>query len=476
MTLDLPRMRRMAEIALEQYDPQTTARYVKTFCGQEVGCLLEQADALLENRFTFCDRWDMEPCRTPYTVEPGQWTQSPNGDPEWVFMLNRQDYLPKLWQAAVLTGEKKYTRKLVALVLDWIGSNPITGEGTPATRTIDIGIRCMNWCGLLPFLLADGALGEEEAERMLHSLAAQFVNLRRRYQQRYTLSNWGVLQTTAICAGYAWLSDFLPQGLEDWAWAELRTQLRLQILEDGVHWEQSPLYHVEVLNACTNLLVQLRRARQAGHRLCAAALQALEERPGGREWQAGPGDGLDFAARGWLERAVRVMSRQVLYTADPAFYQLPQCDSDVTDVRDVLARAAALLEDAAPLRWGAGDRLDMQSAFLLGAPGIAAFEARTAAAPLRRSWYCPRAGQLILRSAWSPEANFTAVKNSPLGSSHGHADQTHLTLYYQGIPFLVDSGRYTYREDDPLRVALKAPAAHNVCVIDGQSGGTPGDS
>lgn len=476
MTLDMTRMRRMAEIALEQYDPQTTARYVKTFCGQEVNCLLEQADALLENRFTFCDRWDMEPCRTPYTVEPGQWTQSPNGDPEWVFMLNRQDYLPKLLQAAVLTGEKKYTRKLVALVMDWIASNPITGEGTSATRTIDTGIRCMNWCGLLPFLLADGALGEEETERMLHSLSAQFVNLRRRYQQRYTLSNWGVLQTTAICAGYAWLSDFLPQGLEDWAWAELRTQLRLQILEDGVHWEQSPLYHVEVLNACTNLLVQLRRARQAGHCLCAAALQALEERPGGREVQAGPGEGLDFETRGWLERAVRVMSRHVLYTADPAFYQLPQCDSDVTEVRDVLARAAALLEDAAPLRWGAGDRLDMQSAFLLGAPGIAAFEARTAAAPLRRSWYCPRAGQLALRSAWSPEANFTAVKNSPLGSSHGHADQTHLTLYYQGIPFLVDSGRYTYREDDPLRVALKAPAAHNVCVIDGQSGGTPDGS
>ena len=31
-----------------------------------------------------------------------------------------------------------------------------------------------------------------------------------------------------------------------------------------------------------------------------------------------------------------------------------------------------------------------------------------------------------------------------------------LTLYCQGKPFLVDSGRYTYREDDPLRTQLKA--------------------
>lgn len=35
MTLDLTRMRRMAEITLEQYDPQTTARYVKTFAGRK---------------------------------------------------------------------------------------------------------------------------------------------------------------------------------------------------------------------------------------------------------------------------------------------------------------------------------------------------------------------------------------------------------------------------------------------------------
>lgn len=476
MALDLTRMRQTAEIALEQYAPQITAQYAKTYCGREVRLLMEQADDLLENRFTFCDRWDMEPCRTPYCVQRGKWTQSPNGDPEWVFMLNRQDYLPKLWQAAILSGERKYIRKLVELILDWIASNPVTEEGSPATRTIDTGIRCMNWCRLLPFLLADGTLEEEAAERILHSLAEQFANLRQRYQVRYTLSNWGVLQTTAICAGSAWMSEFLPEGLEDWAWAELHTQLRLQILEDGVHWEQSPLYHVEVLNACVQLLVQLRRARMAGRPLCEAALRAMEEMPEGKEGQAGPGTGLNWESRGWLERAVRVMSRHVLYAADPAFRQLPQCDSDVTEVRDVLARTAALLKDSASFRWGAGERLDLQSVFLVGATGITAFEARAQAMPLRRSWYCPRAGQLFLRSGWSAEANFTAVKNSPLGSSHGHADQTHLTLYYKGLPFLVDSGRYTYREDDPLRTALKAPAAHNLCVIDGQSGGTPDGS
>ena len=468
-------VRQAARRFYAQYDPAATAAYVRANCRSEAEHLLHQAEDLMQNTFVFTDRWDMEPCAVPYTVPAGQWTHSPNGDPEWVFMLNRHDYLPKLWQAAVLTGEVRYRRKLIDSVMDWIASNPLTREGTPSTRTIDTGIRCMNWIQLLPFLLAEDALTDQEARTMIDSLSAQFANLRERYILKYTLSNWGVLQTTAFCAGYAWMGQLLPPGLEAWAWQELQTQLRLQILEDGAHWEQSPMYHVEVLNACVRLLTQLYAAQKAGLSLCQEARFALDAGTSSPERKAGPGEGAGSEA-GWLVRAVRVLSRHVLYTADPALMQLPQCDSDVTDVRDVLARAAALLSDAGIYRWGAGETLDMDSVWQLGAAGIAAFEAQRPQTPVRCSWNCPQSGTVTLRLDWTARANFTALKNSPLGSSHGHADQTHLTLYCQGKPFLVDSGRYTYREDDPLRTQLKAPAAHNVCVIDGQSGGTPDGS
>lgn len=468
-------VRQAARRFYAQYDPAATAAYVRANCRSEAEHLLHQAEDLMQNTFVFTDRWDMEPCAVPYTVPAGQWTHSPNGDPEWVFMLNRHDYLPKLWQAAVLTGEVRYRRKLIDSVMDWIASNPLTREGTPSTRTIDTGIRCMNWIQLLPFLLAEDALTDQEARTMIDSLSAQFANLRERYILKYTLSNWGVLQTTAFCAGYAWMGQLLPSGLEAWAWQELQTQLRLQILEDGAHWEQSPMYHVEVLNACVRLLTQLYAAQKAGLSLCQEARFALDAGTSSPERKAGPGEGAGSEA-GWLVRAVRVLSRHVLYTADPSLMQLPQCDSDVTDVRDVLARAAALLSDAGIYRWGAGETLDMDSVWQLGAAGIAAFEAQRPQTPVRCSWNCPQSGTVTLRSDWTARANFTALKNSPLGSSHGHADQTHLTLYCQGKPFLVDSGRYTYREDDPLRTQLKAPAAHNVCVIDGQSGGTPDGS
>ena len=469
-------LRRDARRFAEHYQTQNTGAYVRAHCAPEAADLLKQADALVQNTFTYTDRWDMEPCSTPYTLPAGTWTESPNGDPEWVYMLNRHDYLPKLWQAWVLTGKVQYRDKLTGDLLNWIASNPITLEGNIATRTIDTGIRCLNWCRLLPFLLAEDALTDAQANTVLASLAEQFANLKARYITRYTLSNWGVLQTTAICAAAAWFgADCVPAELESWSWDHLFTQLQLQVLEDGTHWEQSPMYHVEVLDACVKMLVLIRAAQQAGRPLSDLARRAVEAPAGGTlpETQAGPGQGLDLEAPGWLLSVIRVMSRQVLYTADPALYQMPQCDSDVTDVRDVLARAAALFADGGIYRWAAGDTLDMESAWLLGMSGIRAFEQCSPEKPRRRSWPCPRSGNLAFRSDWTDKANFTALKNSPLGSSHGHADQTHLTVYCGGKPFLVDTGRYTYREDDPLRCQLKAPAAHNLCVIDGQSGGDP---
>lgn len=82
-------VRQAARRFYAQYDPAATAAYVRANCRSEAEHLLHQAEDLMQNTFVFTDRWDMEPCAVPYTVPAGQWTHSPNGDPEWVFMLNR---------------------------------------------------------------------------------------------------------------------------------------------------------------------------------------------------------------------------------------------------------------------------------------------------------------------------------------------------------------------------------------------------
>lgn len=460
------------EFCLSFLGYQEISGYIEKYCRQEKEMLLHQAELLMEQTFFFRDRWDMEPCRTPYFMKLDSWTVSPNGDPEWVYMLNRHDFLPKLWQAYALTGKTAYIDKLRWYLSDWTEKNPITDQGTEATRTIDTGIRCFNWCGLLLNLIGTGFMDRGEAERLLENMGRQFENLRKRYIGKYTLSNWGILQTAAVCAGYLWFREFLPEGgLEEWAWKELKEQLELQILEDGSHWEQSAMYHAEVLNACAGLLVFALQAEKSGIRPVACAEYAVGKKDSEQSGKQG---------EGWLVRAVLVMSRHVLYSSDPARMQLPQCDSDVTDTRDVMVRAAVLAElfsnQGGVYRFAGGEHMDMASAWLLGAPGIRIYEALEPMLPEQLSWYCEDSGNLYLRNSWTETADFTWMTNGPLGSGHGHADQTQLCLYHKGRPFLIDSGRYSYREDEPLRCILKSPQAHNVCVIDGQSGGEPDGS
>lgn len=471
-------LRNRAKAYCQYFGIKNASEYIHDHCPEEAAEVIRQADLLLKNTFIYTNRWDMEPCSVPYTISLEDWVTSPNGDPEWIFMLNRHDFLHKLWQAYVLTGHLRYVEKLRLFLLDWIDKNPITEHGTDATRTIDTGIRCMNWSVLLLHLVGQELIGDHDARIILQSLAEQCTNMRLRYIGKYDLSNWGVLQTTAICTARLWYPEYVSPQIADWAWETLQTQLSLQVLSDGSHWEQSPMYHVEVLNTSAKLLGQLQIAQAIGVTMDPRAAESIRS----REWtdeeeaSAAPGAGYDPDRSGWLSGAVRVLSRHVLNTADPALYQLPVGDSDVTDVRDVLARAAVMLSGSGIYRYGAGEWMDLDSIFEVGRVGMDRFHGIRPVKPVCTVWSCPDSGNFCFRSDWSEKAAFTGLKCGTLGSSHGHADQTQLIVYHQGKPFLIDSGRYTYVEEDPLRTLLKKPCAHNVCVVDGYTGGEPNGS
>ncbi len=432
--------RDLAESYVKNYDMKYVADYMKNNCISEVETLLERAGELKEQTFRFVDRWDMEPCETPYHLEKMIWDKTPNGDPEWVYMLNRHDYMYKLYLAYCLTGEKEYVEKLKWYLFHWIRSNEIKEAGTETTRTIDTGIRCMSWQFLLLHLTGSGILDNRETEEVIRSIEEQYLNMQKRYIRKYTLSNWGVLQTTAICMGYMLFgSRLLQNGLEEWAWEELQTQLELQVMDDGGHWEQSVMYHIEVYLCCMKLL---HVCRFMGVR------------------------------KTWLEEKVEKMARYVMFAAGPDHLQTAQCDSDVTDVRDVLVKAAVLTGNE-EFRYGGYEEMDLDSAWLLGAEGIKIYGSMERKMPAERTLNEVDTGNIYFRNGWREEADYTYLTCGALGSSHGHADLTHISLYHEGRPFLVDSGRYSYREDEPLRPQLKCAQAHNVCVIDDISMGIP---
>ena len=159
------------------YEKERVTAHITENCREEAKQILAQADRLMAHTFSFEDRWDMEPCREPFTLKEMIWDRSPNGDPEWIFMLNRHEYMNKLLIAGWLTGDTSYAEKLKWFLLHWIQANPILPEGTVTTRTIDTGIRCMSWQYLLLHLLGEGLIEEREAGENIRS--ATGVSFRR---------------------------------------------------------------------------------------------------------------------------------------------------------------------------------------------------------------------------------------------------------------------------------------------------------
>lgn len=417
-----------------------TAHFIRPDAAKEI---IAHADELMHQAFTFNKTWDMERCLTPYTLPVIDWNDHQNDDPEWCFMLNRMDYLDHLLLASLLTGEIRYTDKAKEYILNWITAHPnIVSE--PSTRTLDTGIRVMNWMEALPYLSMLHVLNEDELTRITDSMLAQMQYLKENYLPKYKTSNWGSIQTCAIVSVLPFLrADFLSDPLYQWALDEMTLQFSIQVYPDGMHWEQSTMYHIEVLN----------------YGMKAVHYMGLHLQP----------------CPSAVKEQVYALAKALVGQLTPSGEIETFGDSDRVCARDVLSRAALLFDDPT-FRFVGLDELDPESLYVLGVPAAQRYATLPASAPQSMHYDGEDSGMYTLRSSWDKDASFTMFTNGSLGSGHGHSDNLHLSACYQGDPVLIDCGRFTYREDHPLRVQLKGMAAHNGVMIDDKAYCVPSDS
>ena len=222
---------------------------------------------------------------------------------------------------------------------------------------------------------------------------------------------------------------------ENWlrALGRLEENLRHAVLPDGVQWEQSPMYHCEVLHALLDTLL-------------------LAERNG-------------IAVPPLLPEKARAMCRALAVWAAPDRTILPQGDSDVIDAGDLLAAGVLLFRDPL-LAAAAQGPLCEETLWDFGPDAPARLAALPAAWPDCPSQKLEASGNYILRSGWGREDTWIHFRAGSLGGGHGHADLLHVDVYHGGEAVLTDAGRGTY-VDGGLRRALKDPAAHNTFRVDG---------
>jgi|GEM_PF-214680 len=395
------------------------------------------ADELTDNVFLFNQPWDMEKCLTPVRFENDciDWHHIEEGDDEWMFMLNRHHYLPALVQQYIASGDEKYYRKFEVLITGWMEQEPnFYGREETTWRTIDTGIRVKHWLQALDYLLETEIFSPELFVKMLDYLHKQVNYLFSCCRPELSLSNWRILEFHGAFIAAAFFKEWKEAG--KWqaeAAGILERSLYLQVTGDGFHWEQSFMYHHEVL-------LCMLEAMLAGER------NSVPLSPG-------------------LKECILRMAKASSHLVTPKGEQPCYGDSDVESMKELLTLCALIfpqerfgisLWKEAPLslvlRYGSGAKEEVK---------------KLDASPLPKLDYAHEdVGNYFVRSGWGKEDSYLFFKNGFLGSGHGHCDLLHFDLIVEGEPVLTDSGRFTYNPCREKRQEYKKASSHNTVTVD----------
>ena len=362
------------------------------------------ADAVLENRFTFYGETHQLP-------DDFSWDENP-GTAHWGHDLNRFSYLPALTRAHAQTGDQRYARKAIDLMLDWVAKCEMERcfQGTPYVfgSYLNNTIHASIWAQCLKMLIPTGTVQPIELLRILKSLHDQIGYLE--IVTNGHAGNWptigcqGVLATLAALPVLRDMDRFTAYFIQT-----LANQVEEQILPDGVQDELTPHYHTVVVN---NILTCAESCAELG--------LALETRT------------LDT-----LRQMVRYQAQTI--TPDRSA-QVAFNDSDPEVVPNVADRLRKIdLGDYVPE---------------LATLGPEAF---------------PYAGVALLRQRPSEGDLYMAFDGGPFGRGHQHEDKLGFWLHAYGHNFLVDPGRHLYdRTEASFLPYLVTTQAHSTITVDGQ--------
>ena len=387
--------------------------------------VLDIAEKSIHNTFLFTDKYEMERVADPVTMDPIDWNFVPGDDEEWCFALSRHTFLLNNAKAAVITRDKRYSENWVRLFEDFYHNTTLCKETEKRSwRSLECGIRIENYIRSLELLESVSMAPSKDVYDDIKAFFRTHIDyLLSAHTAFHRLSNWGVLQDHGLFLASLYIGDEDSMKI---AADRLDEEIALQTLPDGMHWEQSSMYHGEVLHAVLDtILVAQRQGIKLPERLIANT---------------------HCLALG-LARSLRCDGKCYLYG-----------DSDEIDMRDLVAEAAVLFSDPVLSGYAEGG---LDEEFYLS------FELDTKLPEPEKeqtSFFFRESGNAFLRLGTDTALHF---RSGFMGSGHGHLDNLHFDLYHKGVAILTDTGRYTY-VDKSERYALKGAYGHNTIVLNSE--------
>ncbi|WP_338630251.1 heparinase II/III family protein [Clostridium baratii] len=231
--------------------------YAKKNLKEEVQFMVSISEEVCNKEFVFNLPWEMERCHKKIIFNKEiDWNLNPFNDEEWTFMLNRHRYFFVLAESYLFTRDKRYLNTLKDLFRDWIDNNKLRKELEKTSwRTIEVGIRLKNWIKALEILLLENEIDEELLSKILLSINDQLIYIKENSNDSRVLSNWVILEQEGAFIAETFLPELkISSAYKDETINILEDAIRLQVAEDGLHWEQSFQYHNEMVKCFFEIL------------------------------------------------------------------------------------------------------------------------------------------------------------------------------------------------------------------------------
>ncbi len=354
-------------------------------------------------------------------------------DIKLIWELSRWYQLVRLAQAAYVLGDGRAGQKCVRWLEDWVAHNrPYRGWNW--TSALEAGMRLVQFTWIDALLAGGAEQGGYGAE--LERLRSEILPAHAWFVWRY--GSFGSSANNHLLGELAGLvlATVRWPALARWG-APLETlqplwerEVLAQFAEDGGNREQALNYHLFSWEFCWQTRMALAAAGrkiqpETGERLTRAADFFWEVQARREPWDYGDSDSAyvtplflsDAAAvqewREWLGRTTSPTSLEYWLGSPPA--------------------------DSKPRGFGA--------------------PAHTVAA--QDWWIYPQTGIALCEAGlW-----WLRWDLGPLGylktAAHGHADAQHLSIWFKGVPLVIDPGTGAYYADPKLRTWLASRAAHN---------------
>ena len=351
------------------------------------------------------------------------WNGPKHQHQEWRAQLNRFGWLGALAAGYRATGNEEYVRAARDYIEDWISAHPSreTWQAASYDSVLNLCIRLgqgvgAGWLGTLPTFFTSDVYDDAFVSAILDSAQGQLAYLRRSIAPEI---NWRIANANGLLVcGLLLDPDPDARAIRDFGVRTLNDAFVRQVMPDGCHYERNPSYHhwmTTVMDRCWTLA------------------------------QAMPELGLAVVA----ETVARMYDYSLASTApNGAWNALHDCQG----IRNPDYRS--------PAREG---RADFRAR--AGLP-------ETLPPPSR---FFPDAGQALLRTDWTPRADYLTFDATLYGGCHFHAGRNSLQFHVQGRPILVDPGWLSYEGSDPMSAHGRSTRAHNTLNLNGwdQSSSNP---